>query len=581
MIGTLKKFFDFCGEENKRKFYAAILLSVFAALIQAMRVPAAYLVIKNLLAGTLSAKVAWQACGMILISVILSSLITMKTTMLQTEAGYRAACNKRIEIAEHLRYVPMGYFNAQGLGRVASVATNTMENLSNLGSRVVMMVSKGYLTTAVILLFMFFFDWRVALIGLAGVMLFLLLSSVQQRAVRNQNADKIAADENLVSKVLEYLQGIAEVKAFNLSGSRITEVNEAADRAAGAAFALEKPAVIFSFLQNLISKLTGVAMTLTSIWFCLTGSMELATAFMMIVCAFMIFESLDMAGSFSTLLRSVDICVEKGNEALAAPAMKLEGEKHEPAEHTLEVRDVSFSYDRRKVIDDVSLTIPEKRSTAFVGPSGGGKTTLSQLLARFWDVDEGTITLDGLDIRNYDYDSLMKNFAFVFQNVYLFSDTIANNIAFGRPGASREEIIEAAKKACCHEFISRLPDGYDTLIGEGGASLSGGERQRISIARAIMKDAPIIILDEATANVDPENEDKLVHAIEALTKEKTVIMIAHRLKTVRHADQIAVISNGRIVQRGTHEELIAQEGIYRQFIQDRRHAVSWKIAGHA
>ena len=581
MIGTLKKFFDFCGEENKKKFYAAILLSVFAALIQAMRVPAAYLVIKNLLAGTLSAKVAWQACGMILISVILSSLITMKTTMLQTEAGYRAACNKRIEIAEHLRYVPMGYFNAQGLGRVASVATNTMENLSNLGSRVVMMVSKGYLTTAVILLFMFFFDWRVALIGLAGVMLFLLLSSVQQTAVRNQNADKIAADENLVSKVLEYVQGIAEVKAFNLSGSRITEVYEAADRAAGAAFALEKPAVIFSFLQNLISKLSGVTITLASIWFCLTGSMELATTVMMIVCAFMIFESLDMAGSFSTLLRSVDICVDKGNEALATPAMKLEGEKHVPAGHTLVVRDVSFSYDRRKVIDDVSLTIPEKSSTAFVGPSGGGKTTLSQLLARFWDVDEGSITLDGFDIRNYDYDSLMKNFAFVFQNVYLFSDTIANNIAFGRPGASREEIIEAAKKACCHEFISRLPDGYDTLIGEGGASLSGGERQRISIARAIMKDAPIIILDEATANVDPENEDKLVHAIEALTKEKTVVMIAHRLKTVRHADQIAVISNGRIVQRGTHEELIAQEGIYRQFIQDRRHAVSWKIAGHA
>ena len=214
---------------------------------------------------------------------------------------------------------------------------------------------------------------------------------------------------------------------------------------------------------------------------------------------------------------------------------------------------------------------------AIVGPSGGGKTTLCHLIARFWDVDKGNITLGGVDVRSYSMDSLMKNFSFVFQNVYLFQDTIANNIRFGQEDASMEKVIEAAKKACCHDFIMALPDGYETVIGEGGASLSGGEKQRISIARAIMKDAPIIILDEATANVDPENEKELMEAIDALTKEKTIFMIAHRLKTVRNADRILVLDQGRIVQQGRHEELIQQEGIYKRFVESRELAASWKL----
>jgi ATP-binding cassette subfamily B protein len=223
------------------------------------------------------------------------------------------------------------------------------------------------------------------------------------------------------------------------------------------------------------------------------------------------------------------------------------------------------------------VQIPEKTTTAIVGPSGGGKTTLVNLLARFWDVDSGTVTLGGRNVKDYDMDSLMENFSFVFQNVYLFHDTIANNIRFGQPDAPMEKVVEAAKKACCHEFIEALPDGYDTVIGEGGASLSGGEKQRISIARAMMKDAPVIFLDEATANVDPENENDLMKAIQALTEEKTVIMIAHRLKTVEHADQILVIDHGKVVQQGTHENLMKEEGIYRNFISERREAASWKV----
>ena len=243
----------------------------------------------------------------------------------------------------------------------------------------------------------------------------------------------------------------------------------------------------------------------------------------------------------------------------------------QPENYDIRLSNVSFSYDKRKIIDDISLSIPQKTTTAIVGPSGGENQTLCNLIARFWDVDSGEVTL-GCECKRHSLNSLMSNFSFVFQSVYLFADTIENNIKFGRQDASHEEVVEAAKKACCHDFISKLPNGYDTVIGEGGATLSGGEKQRISIARAIMKDAPIVILDEATANVDPENEKELMDAVDALTKEKTIIMIAHRLKTVRHADQIVVVDKGRIAQQGTHEQLMKQEGIYRDLWMQRQQA---------
>jgi ATP-binding cassette subfamily B protein len=285
--------------------------------------------------------------------------------------------------------------------------------------------------------------------------------------------------------------------------------------------------------------------------------------------------------SFTALMRNINIAVTKTKEILDMPPMDIDGEELVPEKRDIELKNVGFSYDTKKIIDGVSLTIPEKTTTAFVGPSGGGKTTLCHLMARFWDVQEGKVFLGGKNVKDYSFDSLMKNFSFVFQSVYLFEDTVANNIRFGEPQASMERVMEAAKKAKCHEFIMSLPNGYETVIGEGGASLSGGEKQRISIARAIMKDAPIIILDEATANIDPENETELTAAIEALTKEKTIIMIAHRLKTVRHADQIFVVDNGQIAQKGTHDELIAQNGIYKNFVEGRQEAASWKITASA
>ena len=287
------------------------------------------------------------------------------------------------------------------------------------------------------------------------------------------------------------------------------------------------------------------------------------------------------AGTYTALLKIIGKGVDLANEILETEQMDIDGADVTPEKRDIELKNVGFSYEKKKVIDGVSLTIPERTTTAIVGPSGGGKTTLCHLMARFWDVQEGEVLLGGKNVKEYSFDALMRNFSFVFQSVYLFEDTIANNIRFGEPDAPMERVIEAAKKARCHDFITALPDGYDTVIGEGGASLSGGEKQRISIARAIMKDAPIIILDEATANVDPENEAELTEAIEELTKEKTIIMIAHRLKTVRHADRIFVVDKGKIAESGTHDELMKEDGIYRRFVEGRREAVSWKIGSKA
>ena len=316
----------------------------------------------------------------------------------------------------------------------------------------------------------------------------------------------------------------------------------------------------------------------SSIYFYLNGTMDLIYTITMLLCSFMVFESLDSADIYTALLRVIGKGVDMANEILDTPQMDIDGENITPANRDISLENVSFAYENRKIIDNVSLDIKENTTTAIVGPSGGGKTTITSLIARFWDVNEGRVTLGGRNVKDYSFDSLMENFSFVFQRVYLFEDTIANNIRFGKPEAGIEEVIEAAKKAACHDFIMKLPNGYDTIVGEGGASLSGGEKQRIAIARAIMKNAPIIVLDEATANVDPENEKELTQAIENLTKQKTIIMIAHRLKTVRNADQIVVVDQGKIVQKGKHDELMKQDGIYKNFIVGRRQAVSWKLS---
>lgn len=581
MLRTFKKFFELCGKRERKQFYLSVFLGVFHAFFAAMRIPAVYIVIKAILEGGLSKKQAYISAGIIFASIVLQTVVSMKTTMLQTRAGFNTSSFKRIEIAEHLRYVPMGHLNDEGLGEITSIATNTMESFSGIAARCVIVISKGIITTLVIVLSMFFFEARIALVALITMAVYLAGTEFMIRAESADSDAFAASQDNMVARILEYVRGIAEVRNFDLFGKSITDVDSSIDRFTGYSTLMESVYEVVMFFLNILTKLSGTVMMIMSIAFYLNGSMSLVYAVMMIICSFMIFESLDQVGAFNGLTRTIENCVDKVNEALSSPTMNIDGKELVPESMTITVENVDFSYDKRKIIDEVSFEIPERTTAAFVGPSGGGKTTITQLLARFWDVDRGRILLGGTDVREYSYDSLMKNFAFVFQNVYLFSDTIENNIRFGKPDASREDVIKAAKAACCHDFIMALPDGYDTVIGEGGASLSGGERQRISIARAIMKDAPIIILDEATANVDPENETLLMKAVESLTKEKTVIMIAHRLRTMENADQIFVIDHGKIVQHGWHSDLTNEEGIYGRFIGERKKAASWKLGSHS
>ena len=577
MFTTLKRFFDFCNGEDRKKLYLAIALGTVKAVFAALRISAIGVIVMGILDGNMTNKHIWAAVAILAASVLGQLLINLKTTMLQTEAGYHSCSNKRIEIAEHLRYLPMGYFNDNSLGHITSVTTNTMEALSDVATRVVMLTTQGILTTFVITVFVFCFDRRIGLLLTAGVAVYALVNAAMQRAARRGAPAQQKANRDLVAAVIEFIQGIAEVKKYNLVSSRAKKLEAAVRAKQNGDTHLEFDVIPYITLQEIVTKMTGVLMCAASVYFYINGSMSLLYCIMMTISSFMIYESLDIMAGFSALIRSVSVCVDQANEILSIPEMDIDGAEITPANHNIELKNISFAYENRTIIDGVDLKIPEKTTTAIVGPSGGGKTTLTSLMVRFWDVKSGEVLLGGKNVKDYSFDSLMRNFSFVFQRVYLFEDTIANNIRFGEPDAPMKKVIDAAKKARCHDFIMSLPDGYDTVIGEGGASLSGGEKQRISIARAIMKDSPIIILDEATANVDPENEAELTKAIEELTKEKTIIMIAHRLKTVEHADQIIVIDGGKIVQQGRHKELMQQDGIYRTFVTDRQKAASWKL----
>ena len=577
MLEILRKFFRFCDERERRAFYRSIVLGVAAALFSALKLPAIGVMLQAILTDGVTAKAILLSLGIMLVSVVGASLLKYRATALQTDGGYRTAANKRVQIAEHLRYLPMGYFNENSLGAITSVTTNTMDNLSGVSTRVVMLVTEGLFSTAVMTLAVFLVDWRAGLLIAAGLVLYGFVNHALQVRSAETTARKLTGDTIVVERVLEYIRGIAEVKSYSLAGKYNRRLESAIDENAAANIDMELKLQPLMLAQNLIAKLIDVGVVTLSLTLYTGGHMALLNCVMLCICSFLLTEGLEQAGTQSSLLRVVDTCVDQANDILNLPAMDISGAALAPERHDLRAEDIRFSYDQKPIIDGVTLDIPERTTTAIVGPSGGGKTTLCHLLSRFWDVDGGRVTLGGHDVREYDMDSLMRNFSFVFQNVYLFHDTVANNIRFGQPDAPMEKVIAAAKKARCHEFIMKLPQGYDTVIGEAGGTLSGGERQRLSIARAMMKDAPIIILDEATANVDPENEKELMEAISQLTQEKAVIMIAHRLETVRRADQILVVDRGQIVQRGTHDALMKQDGIYRRFITGRERAVSWKL----
>ena len=441
MVKIIQRFFAFCGVENRNKFRVSIALGVLQAIFEALKIPAIASMVRALLQGNIETKDILLSLGIMLLSILGSGLIKARSTMLQTEAGYDTCAKKRVEIAEHMRYLPMGYFNENSLGQITSVTTNVMESLENVATRVVMLVCEGLLTTSLIIVMLLFFDWRIALVLLGGFALFLLANRFLQKAAGGLAPRKIEADEKLVEKVLEYLQGMAEVKAYHLIGAKSWELNDAIAENVKINTDMEMTLIPRMTAQSFLAKLTGVAMVGFSCAFYCAGSMDALTAVVMVISAFIVYASLETAGNYSALLRVVEVSVNRAQEILDTPQMDITGETIQPATRELCAETVEFSYEKRKVIDGVSLQIPEKTTTAIVGPSGGGKTTLVNLLARFWDVDAGSVSLGGRNVKDYDMDSLMANFSFVFQNVYLFHDTIANNIRFGQPEASLDAVI--------------------------------------------------------------------------------------------------------------------------------------------
>ena len=576
MFDAYKRFFRFSGTE-KSTWYKGMAFELLRSIFEALQFVALLIVLRALVEQNITGATAWTALGIMVVSVAGAALCWYLAHNSEGHANYRMCGEKRIHIGERMKYMPMGYFNAQSLGSLTAAATSTMSDLESMSFAVIARTVVGMIRTAVFSLAIMCFDWRIGLVFFVGMLLFLWVNSRLLKKSRELSPGRLAAQTKLVDAVLEYIQGMSVVRAFHGDKAAKQTLNNTIKETENQNFKLERKRIPYNVLEQVVLRVTSVLAILLSIWLFLQGNMSLFTCLMMVVSAFLVYSELESAGEMFFMLPMIDTSIDRVEEIDRAPRMDEGGSVQVPKSHDISFEHVDFSYGDRKIIDDVSFTIPEATTTAIVGPSGSGKTTLTSLMARFWDVNKGSVKLGGIDVKDYSLDSLMSNFSMVFQNVYLFNDSIENNIKFGKPGASHEEVVAAAKAARCHDFIMALPDGYDTVIGEGGATISGGERQRLSIARAMLKDAPIVILDEATANVDPENEAELQAAIEALTGGKTIIMIAHRLKTVRHANQILVVDHGRIVQHGTHDQLIQQKGIYADFILNRKAAIDWKI----
>jgi len=576
MLNALKKIWQFAGEERKN-VNKSIAVGFIYAIFHMFQVGAIYYVIVALTGESNINNVAWIALGFLVVSIIGRAVCNYFGQLQQTHAGYFMSANKRVQIGNKLKTVPMGYFNNNSLGEITGVTTTVLDEVETTAPMVLVGMLGGFINAIVFTVMIFLFDWRIGLVVVAGTILYLFITSAMEKKTKILAPKRQASTAEMVNAVLEQIQGMTVIKSFNLTGKGDKKVRDALEENRRCNLAVEQLFTPYNIAQELVLHLFSILMILAAVYFYLNDSMTLANAVMSVIISFLVFVQIESAGSGMAVLRLASSAIDHANQIDEIPQMDEGGSVIKPKQHDIVFDNVSFSYGKKEILHKVFLKIPDKTTTAIIGPSGSGKTTLCNLIARFWDVDGGQVKIGGNNVKEYTLESLMEQISMVFQNVYLFADTIENNIKFGKPDATHDEVVAAAKKACCDDFIDSLPDGYDTVIGEGGASLSGGEKQRISIARAMLKDAPIVIFDEATANIDPENEDRLQKAIEALTRDKTIIMIAHRLKTVRNADQIIVLDNGKIVQQGKHENLIEQKGIYADFVLGRKQAIGWKL----
>ena len=496
----------------------------------------------------------------------------------QESVGCEATAEQRIRLGNIFKRVSLGFFNSNNMGEISSAVTTDLSFIEMFSMNMINTVVNGYITVLVMILFLLFYCPLAGIISLSGIVLSALFLYIEAKISDKNASIHQKAQDSIVENTIEFLRGMQTIKAFKQEGVSVQGIRKAYKNHKDVNIKIELENCPYNCLHQFVLKAASVGIIAVSAYLTYTRKMDVNIMLMMDMFSFVMFSQIEPLSNAIHVIEVVNKTLDKLEKIEKADIIDKGGQNIELKRHDIKFSDVCFSYDKKQILNNISFYIPEGSTTAIVGPSGSGKTTICNLIARFYDVNSGVITVGGKNIKDITCDSLLKNISMVFQKVYLFNDTIKNNILFGNPNASDNEVIDAAIKAHCHEFISKLPNGYDTIIGDGGATLSGGEKQRISIARAILKDSPIIILDEATASVDPENEHLIQNAISSLTKGKTVIVIAHRLATIQDADQILVIDNGDVVQKGNHLELINQDGIYKNFISIKESAEGWCIS---
>ena len=579
MLKIIRRLLCLSGNLSKRiwgSFICGFLESMFGML----PIAAVFLVLIELQNGQPITGQTWGiVIGLIAGGLILRMIFKYLVYRLQSTAGFEFVARERIALGDRLRNVPMGFFHDNSVGDITATVTTDLNFLENYSMHILDKVTTGVLSMIVMAGCILAFDWRIGLIFVAGILLSFPIYSHMQKKGKALSAKRQKIQSEAVAATLEYVQGISVVKSFNMCDKNLSDIEDAYESNAAASYGVERVFTPLNMTYSMVFRISACMIMLCAGVLAVGGDLSFANLAVILIASFTIFNPIEVMGQMTTMIRTMDAALDRVERIKQAKKIDENGRDIPLDSFDIGFEHVSFAYENgNPILKDVSFSIPQGSMTAIVGPSGGGKTTITRLIARFWDVQEGSITIGGHDVKEFTCDSLLKNMSMVFQNVYLFHDTIENNIKFGCPDATHEQVVEAAKKACCHDFISALPQGYDTVIGEGGSTLSGGEKQRISIARAMLKDAPIILLDEATASVDPENEVHLQQAISALVKNKTLIVIAHRLSTIRDADQILVVDNGKIVEKGVHAELIQQKGIYQKFWNIRQKARNWKLA---